>query len=72
MSRKKQTIIIHKSIAKTRMEAEKIARRYADRIYTSRETKNTYRFRQIPPGLCRGEYKTQIIEKGVAIVWCET
>ena len=47
----KQTIIVKKAIAPTRKEAEKIARRFADRIYTSRYDKRikAWRFRQRPP-----------------------
>jgi hypothetical protein len=48
--RKKQTVIVKKSAAKTRKAAEKLAKKHADRIYTSRETKNNFRFRQRPPG----------------------
>lgn len=44
-----QTIIVSKEIASTRNRAEKLARPYANRIYTSRETKGSYRFRQRPP-----------------------
>jgi hypothetical protein len=45
----KQTIIVPKSLASTRKEAERLARRYADRLYTVRETKDSWRFRQRPP-----------------------
>jgi len=44
-----QTIIISKKLAKTRKQAEKLARPYARKIYTSRETKHSFRFRQRPP-----------------------
>jgi len=44
-----QTVIVTKKVAKTRAAATKVARKYANRIYTSRETKNTWRFRQRPP-----------------------
>lgn len=44
-----QSIIVSKRIAKTRNAAEKIARKYANRIYTSRETGSSWRFRQRPP-----------------------
>lgn len=48
-SRAKQTVIVKKSAAKSRKEAAKLADKYADRVYTSRGTKNTWRFRQRPP-----------------------
>jgi len=44
-----QTVIISKEIAATRDEATLIARRFANRIYTSRGTKTSWRFRQRPP-----------------------
>ena len=44
-----QTIIVSKDLAPTRSKAERIARRYANRIYTSRETSGSFRFRQRPP-----------------------
>ena len=45
-----QTVIISKELASTRAKAERIARKHANRIYTSRETKGSFRFRQRPPG----------------------
>lgn len=44
-----QTIIVSKKLAKTRERAERLARPYARRIYTSRETNTSWRFRQRPP-----------------------
>lgn len=44
-----QTVIVSKKVAKTRAGATKVARKYANRIYTSRETKTSWRFRQRPP-----------------------
>lgn len=44
-----QTIIVSKRIAKTRDMARRIAAKYAKRIYTSRETSGSWRFRQRPP-----------------------
>lgn len=49
MNRAKQTVIVKKSAGKTRARASKLAKPYADRLYTSRETKGTWRFRQRPP-----------------------
>ena len=45
----KQSVIVRKTLARTRAQAERIARRHADRIYTSREQKGEWRFRQRPP-----------------------
>ncbi len=57
--RAKQTVIVKKSAARTRKAAKKLASRHADRVYTSRETKNNFRFRQRPP-ICfvQGTFKT--------------
>lgn len=44
-----QTIIVSKRIAKTRDQAKHIASSYAKRIYTSRETSGSWRFRQRSP-----------------------
>lgn len=48
----KQTVIVKKTAAPTRREAGRIARRFADRIYTSRydRARREWRFRQRPPG----------------------
>jgi hypothetical protein len=43
-----QTIIVSKTVAKTRAKAERLARPHARRIYTSRETSKSWRFRQRP------------------------
>jgi len=43
-----QTIIVSKQIASTRKAAEKLARPYANRIYTSRATDSSWMFRQRP------------------------
>jgi len=50
MKRVLQTVLVKKTAAPTLKEAKKLAAQHADRIYTSRETKNTWRFRQRPPG----------------------
>lgn len=44
-----QTIIVSKSIAGTLRSAERLARPYARKIYTSRETGSSWQFRQRPP-----------------------
>ena len=44
-----QTVIVSKDVARTRAKATKVARKFANRIYTSRETKTSWRFRQRPP-----------------------
>jgi hypothetical protein len=54
-----QTVIVSKDLADTRAEATEIAREFANRIYTSRETKNTWRFRQRPPkDFKKGTFRT--------------
>lgn len=69
--RKKQTIIVRKSAAGSRSAAEAIARRHADRIYTSRETSAGYRFRQRPPScFATGSLRTFCVPDGkVCIVY---
>lgn len=66
----KQTIIVKKSVkVNTRAKAIKIAARHADRLYTSRETGTSFRFRQLPPSkFVKGSFKTER-KKGVSIVW---
>lgn len=63
----KQTVIVRKSRARTRTQAEKLARKYADRIYTSRETKTSWRFRQRPPS-CFLTMRTVCFDNGVCLV----
>lgn len=65
-----QTVIISKKIAKTREAAKRVAREYASRIYTSRETKTSWRFRQRPPDDFRkGSFRTKKIHDGVSLVY---
>lgn len=64
MARAKQTILVAKAAAPTRKAAERMARRHADRIYTSRETKTFWRFRQRPPGCFSGGFKQVRIRGG--------
>jgi hypothetical protein len=69
--RKKQTVIVRKSAAGSRSAAEMVARRHADRIYTSRETSSGYRFRQRPPScFTTGSLRTFCVPGGeVCIVY---
>lgn len=54
-----QTVIVSKAVAKTRQKAEQLARSHADRIYTSRETSSSWRFRQRPPSdFKKGSFRT--------------
>jgi hypothetical protein len=65
----KQTIIVKKEVAKTRKQAEKLARLHADRIYTSRETSQSYRFRQRnPKDFDPKSFVTVKMEPGISIV----
>lgn len=65
-----QTVIISKDIAKTREAAAKVAREFANRIYTSRETKTSWRFRQRPPDDFRkGTFRTKKIQDGISLVY---
>ena len=67
----KQSIIIAKTHASDRDKAKEVARGFADRLYTSRETSTSYRFRQKPPAhFVEGSYRTKSIpKKGVTIVY---
>lgn len=62
-----QSVIVKKSRAKTRKAAAKVARKYADRIYTSRETETSFRFRQRPPS-CFLTIKTKCLDNGICLV----
>lgn len=67
MKRVLQTVLVKKSAAPTLKEAKKLAESHADRIYTSRETKNYWRFRQRPPACFTGgpfTYTTRCIRNG--------
>jgi len=66
----KQTVIIDKSLVKDRAHAQTLAKPFADRIYTSRETGSSFRFRQLPPGkFVPGTFKTFKPKEGIAIVY---
>lgn len=70
MARKKktgalQTVIVKKSYASTKRKATAEAKKHADRIYTSRETGTSWRFRQRPlKCFSRGTFKTKCIRDG--------
>lgn len=67
-----QTVIVSKEVAKTRAKATKVARKFANRIYTSRETKTSWRFRQRPPSDFRKKtFRTFPVpgEKGISLVY---
>lgn len=69
-----QTVIVSKGIAATRAQATKVARPHANRIYTSRETQASWRFRQRPPtDFVKGTFRTFKIpeEPGVSLVYGE-
>ena len=63
-----QTILVSKAAASTRRKAEGIARAHADRIYTSRETPNYWRFRQRPTSCFRGGFQSAKIRDGKVIL----
>lgn len=69
MARAQQTVLVKKSLAPTRRAASKVARRHADRIYTSRQTKNYWRFRQRPPSCFSGSFRTEKRADGVLVVY---
>lgn len=66
-----QTVIVSKDVAPTRAKATTIARENAKRIYTSRETKDSWRFRQRPPGdFVKGSFRTRSIPAlGISLVY---
>lgn len=73
MTRDLQTIIVKKSAGKsslTREDAQEVADKYAKKaIYTSRETGQSYRFRQRPPSdFVKGSFRTVKVGEGVSLV----
>lgn len=67
-----QTIIVSKSLAGTRSKAERLAKPHARRIYTSRETNTSWRFRQRPPSdFVKGSFKSFPLpnEPGIVLVY---
>lgn len=68
--RAKQTVIVKKAVAPTRAAAARLARRHADRVTTSRETGQSFRFKQRPTGcFIDGTYRTAKLPNGVSIVY---
>lgn len=60
-----QTVLIKKTLASTREQAKKLARKMGYRTYTIRETKNTWRLRQRPLECFRKTgYGTNCFDKG--------
>lgn len=66
-----QTVIVSKDVADSRDEAKGIAKDYAKRMYTSRETGQSYRFRQRPPeDFVPSSFRTKKIpDQGVSLVY---
>lgn len=66
-----QTVIVSKDEAPTRAKATTIARDFAKRIYTSRETDDSWRFRQRPPtDFVEKSFRTRSIPgRGVSLVY---
>lgn len=68
--RAKQTVIVKKAVAPTRGAAKRLARPHADRITTSRETGQSFRFRQRPTDcFVEGTYRTAKLPNGVSIIY---
>lgn len=67
----KQTIIVRISPFVTALEdAEEIAHRFADRLYTVRVTPTSFRFRQRPPEcFVKGSLRTKRIDDDVSIIY---
>lgn len=66
----KQTVIINKAFAKGRAKAKALAKPFADRLYTARETGQSYRFRQLHPDkFVPGTFRTFKPTEGVSIVY---
>lgn len=64
-----QTVIVKKAVAPSRAKATKIARRHADRITTSKETSQSFRFKQRPTDcFIDGTYRTAKLPNGVSII----
>ena len=62
-----QSVIVKTTRARTRTQATKVARKHANRIYTSRETSTSFRFRQRPPS-CFLTLRTKCLPNGVCLV----
>lgn len=69
-----QTVIVSKGVAKNRTKAERLAGPHANRMYTSRETKSSWRFRQRPPSdFKKSSFRTFPVpgHSGIALVYGE-
>jgi hypothetical protein len=68
-----QTLIVAKSVARTREAASRVYREIVGSApRTSRETKDSWRFRRFPPEQCRlGTHGSAVIKPGVVAVYCE-
>ena len=67
-----QTIIVSKSSASTRAKAERLAKPHARKIYTSRETSTSWRFRQRPPSdFVKGSFRSFPLpgDPGIVLVY---
>jgi len=67
-----QTVIVSKDHpeVETFEDAVAVARDYADRIYTSRETSTSFRFRQRPPScFVKGTFWQESPEPGVFLTY---
>lgn len=66
-----QTVIVKKSkkidsVTKAKSKIKGLAKR----IYTSRETSDSYRFRQRPPeDFVKGTFRTEKINEEVTVIW---
>lgn len=66
----KQSILVSKNIAQERDDAKEVARKFADKIYTSRGTSKTWRFRQRSPKLfIPGSFRVAHIKPGISIIY---
>jgi ATP-dependent DNA ligase len=66
----KQSVIVNKELASSRGKATSIAKGFTDRLYTSRETGQSYRFRQAPPEKFeRGSFRTFSPKPGISIIY---
>lgn len=66
----KQSVIVSKEIVKDRVSAEAVAKKFSDRIYTSRETAPSFRFRQINPSKFEsGSFRVFKPKPGVSIIY---
>lgn len=67
-----QTVIVSKRLARTRGAAQKLAQPHAREIYTSRQTEQSWRFRQRPPeDFVSGSFRTYHVpgHSGITLVY---